>query len=280
VEIQIEELYSFSLLPTTFPPPPRFFRHTERCPSAFTYLEEDGCLNTLASEDGGDEETWYNAICTRFDHWHGNTPQLFRFRDSTQEAADASFDKVYSRFGLDWLGNVWVNIKWNPNYNSAWDETYWGNDREAHKHQYRTVERNGERIYHTYSHLPNRWKWDEPNDLWEQCLEVMKDGSRYGLNDEDCGNHNDYWCQVPALCQSGEKRQEFGCVGDPKVSYYKDGVCTPCPHGRANYFDCICNAGSKKVMTGSLVECQQCPICAKRDTTQTPMVSRNALRAP
>ena len=109
MEIQIEELYSFSLLPTTFPPPPRFFRHTERCPSAFTYLEEDGCLNTLASEDGGDEETWYDAICTRFDHWHGNTPQLFRFRDSTQEAADASLElqmHLLTKFtqGLDSIG--------------------------------------------------------------------------------------------------------------------------------------------------------------------------------
>ena len=89
----------------------------------------DGCINFMAEAYGG-TFSGTGIHCTSIEH-AGRYAQLMRFRDSSQAAADASFDALYLKFKA---------------YNSVLDDKVWVNiyrggnvvGRNANQHEYHT----------------------------------------------------------------------------------------------------------------------------------------------
>ena len=64
-------------------------------------MGRDGCVNFVANAE---ESSWPGAAYACFQYeYAGRYAQLLRFRDTSQDVADASFDALYARFGLDFL---------------------------------------------------------------------------------------------------------------------------------------------------------------------------------
>ena len=112
--------------------------HGQRCPVYWTDFGLDGCVFFHTMFQVNSEQEWHNAICTKYADWAGNTPQLARFRDSSQQAADESYEAF--RAQLNYLNtqnqryeDTWFNIIWNPLYpfrswlgtNQYRDSQYW-----------------------------------------------------------------------------------------------------------------------------------------------------------
>ena len=220
-------------------------------------MGRDGCINF---KQGNDKISWTLAglECIKIEY-AGRYAQLMRFRDSSQVAADTSFNALYAKFKQyeNALGGyVWVNI-----YQGS--DTGYFDPRSPTIHRYLNWQKTLPYYnpdYTTYNYLPQngwhiddqywyRWKNGEPSSDDERCYEVMigSTNANAGLNDENCGDRHYFACQMPALCTSAERQVEFGCECDDAKSYDWNGACTPCPHGRASWTGvnsrCTCNAG-------------------------------------
>ena len=85
----------------------------QRCPPDANWedMGRDGCVNFVA---GAATNSWSGAAyaCVQYESG-GRYAQLLRFRDGSQNDADASFNALYAKFAQyeDALGGyVWVNI--------------------------------------------------------------------------------------------------------------------------------------------------------------------------
>ena len=165
-------------------------------------MGRDGCVNFVANAE---ESSWSGAAWACFQYeYAGRYAQLLRFRDTSQDVADASFDALYARFYANtmYMDKVWVNV-------------YRGGDstpsRSANVHGYKMwLKPSYTNPYTPYRFLPQngnmdgtyyyRWKDGEPNDWQERCYDVWIDkDSDSGLNDELCTSNRHYSCQMPAL---------------------------------------------------------------------------------
>ena len=88
----------------------------QRCIADANWVDmgRDGCVNFVAGVNGVVRtNNWAGAAidCTYYEH-AGRRAQLLRFRDGSQNDADASFDALYQKFydNRFYMDKVWVNV--------------------------------------------------------------------------------------------------------------------------------------------------------------------------